>query len=93
MGSLKSLKHLKIIGLTGIVMIGSEVYGKISNPFPSLEALFFKDMNAWEEWDCDADICAFPRLKKLSIVRYPNLKGKFPELPTSLTSLEIIHCK
>jgi hypothetical protein len=74
-------------------MIDSEFYGKISNPFQSLEAIFFKDMNAWEEWHCEADRCAFPRLKKLSIVRCPNLKGKLPELPTSLRSLEIIHCK
>ena len=98
LGTMSSLKHLRIIGLSGIVVISTEFYRDVSCsspsvPFPSLETLIFKDMNAWEEWDSEAVEGVFPRLRKLYIVRCPSLKGKMPKSIKCLVNLKICDCK
>lgn len=98
LGVMTSLKHLRITGLSGIVMIGSEFYcgetiTSLSTPFPSLETLVLKDMKGWVEWESEVICSAFPRLQKLSLVRCPNLKGNLPEKLECLVRLEIYDCK
>ncbi|XP_039686911.1 putative disease resistance RPP13-like protein 1 [Medicago truncatula] len=99
LGVMSSLKHLRITGLSGIVVIGMEFYrdgrsSTVSIPFPSLETLTFKDMNGWEKWEFEVvKGVVFPRLKKLSIMRCPNLKDKLPETLECLVSLKICDCK
>nr|BAC84625.1 hypothetical protein [Oryza sativa Japonica Group]BAD31617.1 hypothetical protein [Oryza sativa Japonica Group] len=44
----------------------------VSNVFPALESLKFRDMGAWEEWSEFKDE-HFPQLKYLSIVRCAKL--------------------
>jgi hypothetical protein len=99
LGILSSLKELQIIGLSGIVVIGSEFYGNGSSsssdiiPFASLETLIFENMNGWEEWDCKIVTGAFPCLQELSIENCPNLKECLPEELPCLMKLEISKCK
>ena len=97
LGVMTSLKHLRITGLSGIVMIGREFYSgediSLSTPFPSLETLVFKDMEGWVEWESKVICSAFPRLQKLSLVRCPNLKGNLPEKLECLVRLKIYDCK
>lgn len=98
LGAMSSLKHLRITGLSGIVVIGREFYrdgrsSTVSIPFPSLETLTFKDMNGWGKWEFEVVGDVFPRLKRLSIVRCPNLKDKLPETLECLVSLKICDCK
>jgi len=51
LGLLKSFKDLSITGMSGLQSIGREIYGECcSNPFPSLETLYFKDMPGWNYW-------------------------------------------
>ncbi|XP_058727811.1 putative disease resistance protein At3g14460 [Vicia villosa] len=93
LGAMSSLKHLRIKGLSAIVVIGREFYGNGTIPFPSLETLTFKDMSGWEKWEYEVGRDAFPRLQKLSIVQCPNLKDKLPEKLPCLVNLEILDCK
>ncbi|PNY05551.1 disease resistance rpp13-like protein 1-like, partial [Trifolium pratense] len=95
LGILPSLKKLCIIGLYGLVVIGTEFYGSNSStvPFPSLETLQFEDMPEWEEWECKTAENAFPYLRNLSIKYCPNLRDYLPEKLLSLTMLEISHCQ
>ncbi|XP_073226793.1 putative disease resistance RPP13-like protein 1 isoform X2 [Cicer arietinum] len=95
LGTLPSLKKLCIIGLSGVVVIGSEFYGSSSSnvPFSSLETLQFEDMVEWEEWECKTATNAFPFLQKLSIKNCPNLRYFLPEKLPFLTMLEISHCE
>ncbi|CAJ1946721.1 unnamed protein product [Sphenostylis stenocarpa] len=72
LGLLSSLKTLEIRGLDGIVSVGAEFYGNGSSSFPSLEALFFKEMMEWEEWECKT--AAFSRLERLYLETCPKLK-------------------
>ncbi|MCH79789.1 leucine-rich repeat-containing protein [Trifolium medium] len=99
LGILPSLKTLQIIGLSGIVVIGSEFYGNGSSssydtiPFASLETLIFENMNGWVEWDCKIVTGAFPCLRELSIKNCPNLKECLPEQLPRLLKLEISNCE
>lgn len=100
LGTMSSLKHLRITGLSGIVEISTEFYRDVSCsspsvPFPSLETLIFKDMDGWKEWESEAVEVegVFPRLRKLYIVRCPSLKGKMPKSLECLVNLKICDCK
>nr|XP_034930585.1 putative disease resistance RPP13-like protein 1 [Populus alba] len=71
LGLLKSLKDFSITGMSGLQSIGREIYGECcSNPFPSLETLYFKDMPGWKYWHAygEEQVEVFPRLHKLSIL-------------------------
>jgi len=99
LGILPSLKKLGIIGLSGIVVIGSEFYGNGSSsssgiiPFSSLETLIFENMKRWEEWDCNIVTGAFPCLEELVIDSCPNLKECLPEKLSRLMQLRISECR
>lgn len=98
LGTMSSLKHLRITGLSGIVVISTEFYRDVScsSPsvsFPSLETLIFKDMNGWKEWESEDVVGVFPCLQKLYIVRCPSLKGKMPKSLECLVNLKICDCK
>ncbi|KAM4072793.1 hypothetical protein ACB094_11G166400 [Castanea mollissima] len=93
-GELPSLESLSIVGLDGVVTIGSEFYGtddSKSKPFASLKTLRFKNMLQLQEWlpfrDDDEGVVPFSRLERLYIQNCCNLtKG----LPDSLFSLKIL---
>ncbi|GAU37604.1 hypothetical protein TSUD_365250 [Trifolium subterraneum] len=96
-GILPSLKELQIIGLSGIVVIGSEFYGNESSsypviPFASLQTLIFDKMIGWKEWDCKTVRGAFSCLQKLSITKCPNLKECLPEHLPCLMELIVTNC-
>ncbi|ESW23318.1 hypothetical protein PHAVU_004G036700 [Phaseolus vulgaris] len=74
LGNLSSLKTLRIIGLHGIVTIGTEFYGSNSS-FACLESLSFYNMKEWEEWECKTT--SFPRLQELCVDKCPKLKGTY----------------
>jgi hypothetical protein len=100
LGILPFLKVLRIIGLSGIVVIGSEFYGPHGTnssstipPFPSLQTLLFENMKGWEEWDCKTVTSVFPILQDLSIRNCANLKECLPEQLLRLMKLEISNCK
>ncbi|KAB1214420.1 putative disease resistance RPP13-like protein 1 [Morella rubra] len=84
-GQLPSLEFLFIKGMARVKNIGMEFYGEgCSQPFRSLETLHFENMEEWENWSpCEE----FPRLRELSIERYPMLSR---ELPNQLPLLERI---
>jgi hypothetical protein len=98
LGILSSLKELFIIGLSGIVVIGSEFYGNVNSapsgviPFSSLKTLQFKNMKGWQEWECKETV-AFPCLQQLFIEDCPNLKKCLPEQLPSLIELKLLNCK
>ncbi|RZB65900.1 putative disease resistance RPP13-like protein 1, partial [Glycine soja] len=79
--------------LDGIVSIGADFHGNGTSSFPSLETLKFSSMKAWEKWECEAVIGAFPCLQYLSISKCPKLKGDLPEQLLPLKKLQISECK
>ncbi|KAG4947328.1 hypothetical protein JHK87_043335 [Glycine soja] len=93
LGLLPFLKNLEISSLDGIVSIGADFHGNSTSSFPSLERLKFSSMKAWEKWECEAVIGAFPCLQYLSISKCPKLKGDLPEQLLPLKRLEISECK
>ncbi|KHN35303.1 Putative disease resistance RPP13-like protein 1 [Glycine soja] len=93
LGLLPFLENLEISSLDGIVSIGADFHGNSTSSFPSLETLKFYSMEAWEKWECEAVIGAFPCLQYLSISKCPKLKGDLPEQLLPLKKLEISECK
>ncbi|XP_019079095.1 putative disease resistance RPP13-like protein 1 [Vitis vinifera] len=100
LGQLPSLKHLSILQMKGVKMVGSEFYGNASSSntikpsFPSLQTLRFERMYNWEKWlCCGCRRGEFPRLQKLCINECPKLIGKLPKQLRSLKKLEIIDCE
>ncbi|KAG5117493.1 hypothetical protein JHK84_043606 [Glycine max] len=79
--------------LDGIVSIGADFHGNGTSSFPSLETLKFSSMKAWEKWECEAVIGAFPCVQYLSISKCPKLKGDLPEQLLPLKKLQISECK
>ena len=75
LGLLPFIKVLKIRKLNGIVIIDADFHGNNSSSFTSLKALEFLSLSRWEKWDCQAVTDAFPRLRHLSIIHCPKLKG------------------
>ncbi|KAJ0478529.1 putative P-loop containing nucleoside triphosphate hydrolase, leucine-rich repeat domain superfamily [Helianthus annuus] len=65
---LPSLKELVIKGLSGVEVVGFELF-ESGHAFPSLEIMRFVDMHGWKKWSG----AVFPRLKKLEIKGCPNL--------------------
>ncbi|WKA00306.1 hypothetical protein VitviT2T_018674 [Vitis vinifera] len=97
LGQLPSLKHLSILEMKGVKMVGSEFYGNASSSnttkpsFPSLQTLRFEKMYNWEKWlCCGCRRGEFPRLQKLCINECPKLTGKLPKQLRSLKKLVII---
>ncbi|RZB65897.1 putative disease resistance RPP13-like protein 1 [Glycine soja] len=93
LGLFPFLKKLEISSLDGIVSIGADFHGNSTSSFPSLETLKFSSMKAWEKWECEALIGAFPCLQYLTISKCPKLKGDLPEQLLPLKELEISECK
>lgn len=95
LGLLPSLKKLLIIGLDGIVVIGTELHGVSSSAisFISLESLTFTATRGWEKWECKAVIGAFPCLQELCIANCSKLKEHLPEKLHSLMKLDISSCQ
>ncbi|KHN31998.1 Putative disease resistance RPP13-like protein 1 [Glycine soja] len=93
LGLLPFLENLEISSLDGIVSIGADFHGNGTSSFPSLETLKFSSMKAWEKWECEAVIGAFPCLQYLSISKCPKLKGDLPEQLLPLKKLQISECK
>ena len=98
-GKLPSLKNLSIVGLDGVVNIGTEFYGTPASgrrPFGSLENLRFKNMSELQEWlpftDDNGGAIAFPRLQQLCIQNCPKLSMGLPNGIFSLKSI-VIDCK
>ncbi|KAM3733838.1 hypothetical protein ACB098_11G168500 [Castanea mollissima] len=99
-GQLPSLKNLSIVGLDGVVNIGTEFYGtgaSRSRPFGSLENLRFKNMSELQEWlpftDDNGGAVAFPRLLQLCIQNCPKLTTGLPNGLFSLKELVINNCQ
>ncbi|KAG6791069.1 hypothetical protein POTOM_000179 [Populus tomentosa] len=100
LGLLKSLKDFSITGMSGLQSIGREIYGECcSNPFPSLETLYFKDMPGWKYWHANGEeqVEVFPRLHKLSILNCSQClmeEGKDANIssPSLLEYLDIRNC-
>ena len=93
LGLFPFLKKLEISSLDGIVSIGADFHGNSTSSFPSLETLKFSSMKAWEKWECEAVIGAFPCLQYLDISKCPKLKGDLPEQLLPLKKLQISECK
>ncbi|KAL9407232.1 hypothetical protein Peur_004204 [Populus x canadensis] len=93
LGLLKSLKDLSITGMSGLQSIGREIYGECcSNPFPSLETLYFKGMPGWNYWHANGEeqVEVFPRLHKLSIL---NCSRGFMQGLAEFKNLKITGCQ
>jgi hypothetical protein len=89
-GQLPSLKVLSIKGMASVKNIGSEFNGEgWSQPFRSLEALYFENMEEWENW---IPYEGFSQLQKLSIQSCPKLSGKLPDFNHFLERVEINGC-
>lgn len=96
LGLLKSLKDLSITGMSGLQSIGREIYGECcSNPFPSLETLYFKGMPGWNYWHANGEeqVEVFPRLHKLSILNCSRVLGRLLYYLPSLKELVICESK
>ena len=97
-GQLPFLKELVISGMGRVKSVGSEFYGSsCSVPFPSLETLYFANMQEWEEWipfgsgqEVDE---VFPKLRKLSLFSCSKLQGALPKRLLLLERLVIQSCK
>ncbi|KAL6329304.1 hypothetical protein AAG906_016196 [Vitis piasezkii] len=82
LGQLPSLKHLSILQMKGVKMVGTLL--------PSLQTLRFERMYNWEKWlCCGCRRGEFPRLQQLCINECPKLTGKLPKQLRSLKKLEI----
>nr|XP_023924571.1 putative disease resistance RPP13-like protein 1 [Quercus suber] len=99
-GQLPSLKNLSIVGLDGVVNIGTEFYGtgaSRSGPFGSLESLRLKNMSELQQWlpftDDNGGAVAFPRLRQLYIQNCCNLTKGLPDSLLSLETLVIEKCQ
>jgi Leucine-rich repeat (LRR) protein len=90
-GQLPSLKHLFIEGMASVKNVGDEFYGgSCSQPFESLETLYFVDMEEWESWSPNGE---FPHLHELSIRNCPKLLGNLPIHLPSLQNVVIERCE
>ncbi|XP_059433861.1 putative disease resistance RPP13-like protein 1 [Corylus avellana] len=90
-GQLPFLKQLFIEGMASVKDVGVEFYGNgSSQPFRSLEALYFEDMEKWEKWSPNGE---FPHLRELSIANCPKLLGKLPNHFPSLGKVVIERCQ
>ncbi|XP_062173783.1 putative disease resistance RPP13-like protein 1 [Alnus glutinosa] len=90
-GQLPSLKQLFIEGMASVKNVGDEFYGgSCSQPFESLETLYFVDMEEWESWSPNGE---FPHLHELSIRNCPKLLGNLPIHLPSLQNVVIERCE
>jgi hypothetical protein len=90
-GQLPSLKHIFIKGMASVNNVGDEFYeGSCSQPFESLETLYFENMEEWESWSPNGE---FPLLRELSIINCPKLLGNLPNHLPSLQNVVIERCE
>jgi Leucine-rich repeat (LRR) protein len=90
-GQLPSLKHLFIEGMASVKNVGDEFYGdSCSQPFESLETLYFENMEEWESWSPNGE---FPHLRELTIRNCPKLLENLPNHLPSLQSVVIERCE
>lgn len=87
-GQLSWLKDLIIKGMIELKSIGCEFYGEDCwKPFQSLEALYFEDLQEWEQWDHikeNDQVESFPSLRELYIAKCPKISGRLLDcLPSS----------
>nr|AHB64354.1 NBS-LRR protein [Cicer arietinum] len=94
LGQLRSLKQLRISGMSMLETIGSEYGNSLSGiRFPSLERLEFDDMPCWEVWHHPHDSNAyFPVLNSLVIRGCPLLRGDLPSHLPALETIQILQC-
>ncbi|KAG4947239.1 hypothetical protein JHK87_043246 [Glycine soja] len=97
LGNLHALKELYIIGMKEVCCIDGEFCGNAClRPFPSLERLYFMDMEKWENWflsDNNEQNDMFSSLQQLFIVKCPKLLGKLPENLPSLKHVIVKECE
>lgn len=86
-GQLPSLGYLNIDGLSKILVIGEEFYGK-EKPFPCLKKFMIANMSEWREWHVSVN-GGFSCLEGLRIWFCPKLIGEIPKQLPSLRTLEI----
>jgi len=90
-GQLPSLKYLCIAGMASVKNVGDEFYGgSCSQPFESLETLYFEDMEKWKRWSSNGE---FPHLRELFIINCPKLLGNLPIHLPSLQNVVIERCE
>ncbi|MED6136355.1 hypothetical protein PIB30_055433 [Stylosanthes scabra] len=96
LGQLPFLKHLTIYEFETLEIVGAEFYQNdkccLEIPFPMLETLRFSSMRCWKEWHT-MELHAFPRLRELTVVACPLLRGDLSNHLPSLQSLEIKNCE
>ncbi|KAJ6713998.1 DISEASE RESISTANCE PROTEIN RP [Salix viminalis] len=91
LGLLKSLKDLVITGMDALQSIGCDIYGEgCSNPFPSLETLYFKG-HAWMEVSGRLPYY-LPSLEELVICESRCLSVSISSFPM-LRNLDVDGCK
>ncbi|XP_022725948.1 putative disease resistance protein RGA1 [Durio zibethinus] len=81
LGQLPKLKCLNIQGMDKVVKINDEFSGGGMRPFPPLNELILRDFPELRTWESMGSTEAFPRLKRLSIMKCPLLKT-MPWFPT-----------
>jgi len=90
-GQLPSLKQIFIAGMANVKNVGDEFYGaSCSQPFESLETLYFEDMEEWKRWSPNGE---FLHLRELSIINCPKLLGNLPNHLPSLQNVVIERCE
>ncbi|CBI23757.3 unnamed protein product, partial [Vitis vinifera] len=83
LGQLPSLKHLSILQMKGVKMVGSEFYGNASSSntiepsFPSLQTLRFEKMYNWEKWLC----CGSPQIREWKMSECDSIEWIPPSIP------------
>ncbi|KAF5469804.1 hypothetical protein F2P56_010364 [Juglans regia] len=100
LGQLSLLNQLLIGGLDGVVTMGPEFSGNISNssmrPFGRLKILILANISNWENWvhlGEENEVETFSQLKGLYIQKCPKLRGRLPVYLPSLDKLVISDCE
>ncbi|KAI3445835.1 hypothetical protein Pfo_002500 [Paulownia fortunei] len=89
-GQLPFLERLHLQGMNSITYISEAFYGGVSEPFPSLKYLTFRDFPYLVKWSSIINGVPFPCLEKLVLDKCPKLTIT-PRFP-SIQHLELHHC-
>lgn len=92
LGHLPFLEKLHLQGMNSITQISEAFYGGVSEPFPSLKHLTFRDFPCLKEWFKFniSNTVPFPRLEEFVLEKCPNLTTT-PTFP-SIRHLELRGC-